>query len=369
MATSPLGALLGKSSAPASTQGLWALAQNGPIIYSSEGGESGSRPVGSQNFTLSRAAQEVTGRRESRGEREGWRLAHTETQAPAKRSLFWRSSSPSHRSACACVRVTLKPQPQKPRGQSDQCSSSTAVCPTSSALGRKAPGGSLSRSAGHGTPAAGRGQEETGAPTPTPRLGESIPLPSRDREPGFSITRAAGRRQGGSRHAATLPPFPGPPAPRRGPGAVDPALRQTFPGPRRLEEPAPSTYLRPSGSRALLGRRAGVGLRSPLPAPGAETRVPSPASPSSPLGSPARRVAPGTRRRRKEKWKLSTAPGPSPRPPGPPSPALLPARPSSPPACPRHPAPVTHLGAGAGWSGRARRRALPHVAPPTASWR
>ncbi|XP_032699263.1 translation initiation factor IF-2-like [Lontra canadensis] len=42
---------------------------------------------------------------------------------------------------------------------------------------------------------------------------------------------------------------------------------------------------------------------------------------------------------------------------------------SSLPACPRGPAPVTHLGAGAGWSGRARRRALPHVAPPMASWR
>ncbi|XP_063660308.1 serine/arginine repetitive matrix protein 1-like [Pan troglodytes] len=108
-----------------------------------------------------------------------------------------------------------------------------------------------------------RGRGKTGAPTPTPRLGESIPLPSRDREPGFSSTRAAGRRQGGSRHAATLPPFPGPPAPRRGPGALDSALKQTFPGPRRLEEPAPSTYLRPSGSRAQLGRRAGVCLRGP----------------------------------------------------------------------------------------------------------
>lgn len=74
-------------------------------------------------------------------EREGWRLAHTETPAPAKRSLFWRSSSPSHRSACACKRVTLKPWPQKPRGQSDQSSSSATVGPTSSALGRPASGG------------------------------------------------------------------------------------------------------------------------------------------------------------------------------------------------------------------------------------
>nr|XP_054327044.1 translation initiation factor IF-2-like [Pongo pygmaeus] len=195
-------------------------------------------------------------------EREGWRLAHTETPAPAKRSLFWRSSSPNHRSACACVRVTLKPWPQKPRGQSDPSSSSATVRPTSSALGRPASGGLLSRSAPSRNPGCG-GRGKTGAPTPTPRLGESIPLPSRDREPGFSSTRAAGRRQGGSRHAATLPPFPGPPAPRRGPGALDSALRQTFPGPRSLEEPAPSTYLRPSGSRAQLGRRAGVCLRGP----------------------------------------------------------------------------------------------------------
>lgn len=40
-------------------------------------------------------------------EREAWRLAYTETPAPAKRSLFWQFRSPSHRFTCepVCERV------------------------------------------------------------------------------------------------------------------------------------------------------------------------------------------------------------------------------------------------------------------------
>lgn len=52
------------------------------------------------------AVEEGTQRRRAgTREREGWRPAHTETPAPAKRSLFWRSNYPSHRcvSVCVCV--------------------------------------------------------------------------------------------------------------------------------------------------------------------------------------------------------------------------------------------------------------------------
>lgn len=95
----------------------------------------------------------------------------------------------------------------------------------------------------------------------------------------------------------------------------------------------------------------------------------SPASPPSPLGSRAGQAAPGPPRQRKEKWKLSAAPSRSPRPLGPASPSPFPSLLCSLPACPRVPVPVTHLSAGAGRSGRARHRALPHVAPPMASWK
>lgn len=66
-----------------------------------------------------------TGRAGTR-EREGWPLAHTETLAPAKRSLFWRSNHPSHRCVCArarlfytseCVFYTKAPGPRGSRGR------------------------------------------------------------------------------------------------------------------------------------------------------------------------------------------------------------------------------------------------------------
>lgn len=79
-------------------------------------------------------------------EREGWRLAPTETPAPAKRSLFWRSNYLSHRCVCVgereryretervCVYETVcypkAPGPRSPRGrQPDQSSSPATVRP------------------------------------------------------------------------------------------------------------------------------------------------------------------------------------------------------------------------------------------------
>lgn len=138
-----------------------------------------------------------------------------------------------------------------------------------------------------------------------------------------------------------------------------------------LSQPQEQPEVRWFAARVQLhGRSSAWWPSAPLPVPGLGgpefpplARPPSPASKAG--GS--RQVAPGARRRRKEKWKLSEAPGLSSRPPARPlarPPGAAVARPPSPPSfSPRGPPaptaprpPVTHLGAGAGWSGRAGGR-------------
>ena len=172
----------------------------------------------------------------------------------------------------------------------------------------------------------------------------------------------AGRNTPQLSHPSLGPSAPNAPGPRR-PCSRSPANFPRAPKARRTGAiDVPETARAPSRGR-------GRPPRSPPYSKGRDAGSPARPTRLLPLGSRAGRVVPGLRRRRKEKWKLSAAPGRSPRPPGPPFPSFLPSLLSSLPAGPRGPAPVTHLGAGAGWSGRARRRALPHVAPPMASWR
>lgn len=202
---------------------------------------------------------------------------------------------------------------------------------------------------------------------PPPRLRKSTPLLTRDQRVRDPQHTCGGARQGRDSTRRSLLPFPGPPTPTLwGPRGSQSRPRTNFsrsPKARRtgaIDVPVEKWARSPSCDRSIASQ-------SPPRSGGRAARVPNPASPPSPLRSGTRQVAPGFRRRRKEKWKLSAAPGRSPRPLGPASASLLPLVLSSLPACPRGPAPVTHLSAGAGRSGRARRKALPHVAPPMAS--
>lgn len=136
------------------------------------------------------------------------------------------------------------------------------------------------------------------------------------------------------------------------------------------QETAPSTYLRfgaPQGHPGGSGDPAPQMSGGPLAVPGSETPVPKGrlAAFSSPhLETEAPAGGAGSWAPRKgevaaERGAGSVLAASGGRPPSRP-PAL---RLSSGPACPRRPAPVTHLGAGAGWSGRAGGRARRWASP------
>ena len=201
-------------------------------------------------------------------------------------------------------------------------------------------------------------------PTPTQKI-DFAPNPG-SRSPGSTAHTRWGEARAGlnTPRSTPLPWAPNPCTP--GPRASRSRPRTNFSRSPKAQRTGAIDVPEAKWARSP-SRVRSIALQSPPRSGGRAARVPSPASPPSPLRSGTRQVAPGSRRRRKEKWKLSAAPGRSPRPLGPASASLLPTVLSSLPACPRGPGPVTHLNAGAGRSGRARRKALPHVALPMAS--
>ena len=212
-------------------------------------GRQGTRRCAAAESTSRRQRREHRGGRAGTREREGWRPAHTETPAPAKRSLFWRSNYPSHRCvwvcvcggvcvcvcvrahgrACVCVEREKKrecvcypkaPGPRSPRGRQINL----AAPPQGGrppALGHRAAGAGCHNRPCHG-PRAVRG---AGKPAPTP-TGEidwaSNPGPAA-RVP--QSTRG-GARQGRDATRLSSPTLPWAPQPLmpRGPGVPVPAL-------------------------------------------------------------------------------------------------------------------------------------------------
>lgn len=156
---------------------------------------------------------------------------------------------------------------------------------------------------------------------PPPRLRKSIPLLTPDQEPGFHNTHAVGRGKGGTQHAAALPSFSGLPTPTLWGPSPGSRPRTNFSKSPRAQRTGAIDVPEAKWARLLSRDRSPC---SPPRSGGRDARVPSPASLPSPLRSRAGKVAPVSRRRQKEKWKLSVAPGRSPRPLGPAFASLLP---------------------------------------------